>query len=264
MTGHGKLDESQLLGWRHGTLPEAERQRLALLVEADAAAQELLREWDRQDAALKTLYGAIAEEPVPAPLREMLDRAAGEGLRRGRTAPVLRMHLPLRLVAALVLLGLGAAAGWSLARYTPGAVPGGWQAEAAIAAHNTFAVEVAHPVEVGADQSEHLTRWLSRRLGHPIDPPDFAAYGFSLMGGRILPAETGTAAVFMYENATGQRITLYAAPGAGEVETAFRFVQQGATQSFWWVDGTLRYAVVGDVPRDVLRGVAVAAWQQLV
>lgn len=259
MTGRQPLSELELIELRHGGLPAAARAALAARGGDDPAATETLAEWDRQDAALATLYGPIAAEPLPAPMRAALDRAGREGAAPRTTWPPLA-----RLAAALALVALGAAGGWGAARF---AAPGGRSATAvaiaAIRAHQTFAIEVTHPVEVGADQTEHLTRWLSKRLGHAINAPDFAAFGFVLMGGRILPAEPGTAAVFMYENATGQRITLYASPGNGSGETAFRFVEAGATQGFWWVDGSLRYAVVGEVPREALRAIATAAWEQL-
>ncbi|MDP2064076.1 MAG: hypothetical protein Q8Q63_15135 [Phaeovulum sp.] len=260
MTERHPLTDPELIALRHGTPPEPARAALAARLGADAAGRATVAEWDRQDTALAALYGPIAAEPLPETLRTMLDRAARED-----AAPRHRAALPkfARLAAAVLLLALGAAGGWTAARLTPGegaAVP---VALAAIRAHQTFAVEVAHPVEVAATEAEHLTRWLSKRLGHPIAAPDFASFGFALMGGRILPTETGAAAVFMYENATGQRITLYAAAGDGSAETAFRFVEAGATQGFWWIDGSLRYAVVGEVPREALRAIATVAWQQL-
>ena len=46
-------------------------------------------------------------------------------------------------------------------------------------------------------------QWLSKRLGRPLVVPDLAAVGFRLMGGRLLPAEDGPAAQFMYETGKG-------------------------------------------------------------
>ena len=34
-------------------------------------------------------------------------------------------------------------------------------------------------------------------------------------------------------------------------------------QSFYWMDGVLNYAVVGDIPRDALRRIALDAYDQL-
>src|SRR3972149_6794694 len=41
----------------------------------------------------------------------------------------------------------------------------------AVVAHATYAPEVRHPVEVGADQEAHLVSWLSQRLGAPVRAP---------------------------------------------------------------------------------------------
>jgi len=81
----------------------------------------------------------------------------------------------------------------------------------AIAAHRTYSVEVRHPVEVDAGQEAHIVQWLSKRLGHQLIVPDLTVAGFRLMGGRLLPAEDGPAAQFMYENGTGERLTSAAA-----------------------------------------------------
>ncbi|MBW6506303.1 MAG: hypothetical protein K0B00_06060 [Rhodobacteraceae bacterium] len=252
MTERQPLSELELILLRHGTGPAAPPV-------PDATASATLAEWDRQDAALAALYGPIAAEPLPATMRAALDHAV-----RAEAAPRDAWPPRARIAAALALVALGAAGGWGAAQLpSAGSATQTAAVYAAIRAHQTFVGEVTHPVEVKADQAEHLTRWLSKRLGHQINAPDFAAFGFVLIGGRILPADPGTAAVFMYENATGQRITLYAAPGDGSNTTAFRFVEAEATQGFWWVDGSLRYAVVGEVPREALRALATAAWEQL-
>jgi anti-sigma factor RsiW len=62
---------------------------------------------------------------------------------------------------------------------------------------------------------------LSKRLGRQLVVPDLAVAGFRLMGGRLLPAEDGPAAQFMYENANRDRLTLYLRAGVGD-ETAFQ------------------------------------------
>ena len=41
----------------------------------------------------------------------------------------------------------------------------------AINAHQIYVPERRHPVEVWADETPHLTAWLSNRLGAPISAP---------------------------------------------------------------------------------------------
>lgn len=134
----------------------------------------------------------------------------------------------------------------------------------ALAAHAIFVPEVRHPVEVDAGQQQHLVAWLSKRLGVTIRAPMLESLGFQLLGGRLLPADGQPAAQFMYQDAGGRRLTLYARRGlGGNRETAFRFAEQDGIGAFYWVDGDLAYALIGDLSRPMLDQVAHAVYRQL-
>ncbi len=250
------IDRETLMAYHDGALPPEPARAVEQALASDPAARALLEEWRAQDAALGALYAPKADEPVPERLRQIV-----------RARPARAPLLP-RLAAAIALVALGGLGGWGLAMRmasTPDApVLAPVLAQDAINAYQTFVVEVVHPVEVEASQAAHLVGWVSKRLGHDIAPPDFAARGFRLMGGRVLPGADGPAAMFMYENDLGQRVSLYVAPPARDGQTAFQFTREGEVQSFWWVDGDLSYAVVGKLPRDVLRTLAVEAYDQLI
>jgi anti-sigma factor RsiW len=137
--------------------------------------------------------------------------------------------------------------------------------DAAIA-HAVYQPEQRHPVEVGADQADHLIQWLSKRLGQPLHAPVLRDYGWKLVGGRLLPAGDDAApgaplarAQFMYENETGERFTLYVSTGtrSPEAPVAFRLtrrVEAGqTTRSLYWIDGTLAYALSGNFDEKRLR-----------
>ena len=88
--------------------------------------------------------------------------------------------------------------------------------------------------------------------------------GFQLLGGRLLPADGQPAAQFMYQDGGGQRLTLYARRRlGGNCETAFRFAEQDGIGAFYWVDGDLAYALIGDLSRPMLDQVAHAVYRQL-
>jgi anti-sigma factor RsiW len=138
-------------------------------------------------------------------------------------------------------------------------------ARRAAVAHATYSPEVRHPVEVGADQEAHLVAWLSKRLGAPLRAPKLEAVGYSLVGGRLLPGDSGPVAHFMYQCSRGTRITLYVRTEmAGNRETAFRYAREGNVRVFYWVDRKLGYALSsGDINKDELFKVANAVYQQL-
>lgn len=139
-------------------------------------------------------------------------------------------------------------------------------AQQAAVAHAVFQPELRHPVEVTAEQQEHLVQWLSKRLGHPLKVPALHAQGFELMGGRLLPGDSGARAQFMYQNTAGVRITLYIGvmdKPATAAETAFRFYTDGPVPGFYWVDQGFGYALSGELSRPVLLNLATSVHQQL-
>lgn len=258
MTETHPISEAELSAYFDKELGPNDMRAIEVRLEHDPKARETLAQWELQSSHLQALYaqGAGPDETIPEHMLAQINGHLDE-----RPRPPLT-----RWAAMLALVALGALGGWMSAQLTTGTGATGINqlASHAMDAHQTFVVEVAHPVEVEARQAEHLTGWISKRLGQDIAPPNFAAQGFQLMGGRILPGETGPAALFMYENTVGQRVTLYVTTPDRPGETAFQFAERGGVQSFYWMDRDLNYAVVGALPRDRLRAIAVAAYDQLI
>ena len=92
-------------------------------------------------------------------------------------------------------------------------------AENAIVAYVTYAADQPHAVEVGGDDKHYLDSWLSKRIGMKLVAPDLAAEGFTLLGGRILPAGHDVAALLVYKDAASNQLSIYvtgAGTGQGE------------------------------------------------
>jgi anti-sigma factor RsiW len=123
-------------------------------------------------------------------------------------------------------------------------------------------VETRHPVEVGANDEAHLVLWLSKRLGHRLIVPDLDGLGFKLMGGRLLPGDSGPAAFLMYENGKGIRLSCYYLVADVGGDTEFKFREQNGVSAFYWVDDGLAYAIAANAPRDLLLKVAELVYQQ--
>lgn len=228
-----------------------------------------LPDWEAQRAALRQLHRDVLEAPIPPALLA----AAGQADRRfARQARWARWGG----LAAAVLIAFGA--GWLANGQWTGANGTGQLARApatrafvhaASVAHAVYAPEKRHPVEVAAAEEQHLVQWLSRRLDKPLKVPDLAAEGYTLVGGRLLPGDAGARAQFMFEDRSGQRVTLY----LGELKTptastqvgesAFRFSADGPVPSFYWVDHGFGYALAGKLPRDALLRLATLVYRQL-
>ena len=135
----------------------------------------------------------------------------------------------------------------------------------ATVAYAVFAPEVRHPVELGSTELQALNVWLSGRLGRHMRAPDLSSMGFTLIGGRLLPAEIDKpAAQFMYEDRQGQRLTVYLRGMAQPTpETAFRYVGEGGISTFYWVERNWGYALSGELSRPQLLQAARSIYDQL-
>ncbi|OEZ56560.1 anti-sigma factor [Duganella sp. HH105] len=272
------VTEAELQAWVDGRLPPERRGAVEAHLAQHPADMARLQAYRGQNAALHALFDPLLARPVPpamaaaaaAPTSTPAAAASAPGRARRPAWPPM-----LRAAAMLALTLAGGAAGWLL----HGAADHGTPAQLADAAlraddaalprraalaHAVYAPEVRHPVEVGADQQAHLVAWLSKRLGAPLKPPQLAALGYALEGGRLLPGHSGPVAQFMYRDNGGARLTLYVSTEqAHGKETGFRFAQEGQVGVFYWIDGRFGYALSGNLDKAALAAVANAVYAQL-
>lgn len=243
------IAETDLHAYADGQLDAARRAQVEALLVHNPDAAESVRVWREQNTALRALYNPVLTEPVP-------QRLLGVRAQRGRW--------PSYAIAAGSMV-VGVALGWILQTYYSVrsadmvALP-----RRAAVAHAVYVPEVRHPVEVGAEQQDHLVKWLSKRLGSTLKAPVLTQQGFELVGGRLLPGSKGPVAHFMYQDARGQRITLYVSRRDAEPrDTAFRFSQEDKVAVFYWIDGNLGYALSGEMDRARLLAVATVVYRQI-
>ncbi|MFC4175196.1 anti-sigma factor family protein [Microvirga sp. GCM10011540] len=259
MTDERPIGEDDLQAYVDGRLaPGRLRAVGAYLADNPAAAAQVAVEAE-QRRDLRERLAFKANEPIPARLRVANIMAQGNRPSRFRWGAV---------AAALAWLALGLAAGTLGGLWLAGGLPmrqaaAGTAADDAITAYRTYVGERLHPVEVGADQEAHLVQWLSRRVGKTLVAPDLTGQGYRLMGGRLLPAGAEPAALFMYDDGRGRRLTLYARSSHAEEETSFRYEAQNGVSAFSWIDRGLSYVVTGSIGRDELLAVAQSVYRQL-
>jgi anti-sigma factor RsiW len=156
-----------------------------------------------------------------------------------------------------VWMGMGVALGYAAGWLSPSAwIDQPVFVDRADAAYAVYAPEQRHAVEVTASDEKHLATWLSMRLGRPLAIPSLRGYGYSLIGGRLLPGESGPAALFMYQNAIGVRLTLYIATGQ-QNPMALRLFRKGNRNSIYWTSQGMGYALTGRVSDAWLRSMKI-------
>lgn len=243
------LNEEDLHAYVDGRLEGARLAEIEARIAADATVADRVRAYRAQNTGLHNLFDSVLEEPVPIRMRQTLAR---------------KPQWQASAAAAALWLSIGGVGGYIFHGESTVPVAAAMLAERAAVAHTVYVAEVLHPVEVTADQKEHLVAWLSKRLGKSLRTPDFSPYGYQLIGGRLLPGESGPAAQFMYQEAKGARLTLYVStPGKGAKTTAFRHQQEAGVQVLYWVDRDLGFALVGDVSAQHLTEMAHGAYESL-
>ncbi|MCS6766902.1 MAG: anti-sigma factor, partial [Candidatus Protistobacter heckmanni] len=213
---------------------------------------------ERISLALHARFDPVLDEPVPA--RLSLRRPAWQ--RYAQTASLLAFGILVGAVAqSWRLSGNGGNGGNGNGAALAARQP---FAHRALVAHAVYSPEVRHPVEVDAEQQAHLVAWFSKRLGRQLKTPVLTAQGYALLGGRLLPGDEGPVAQFMYQNTSGQRLTLYiSAKPPSEAQSAFRFASERGVSAFYWIDGDWGYALSGNVGRGELSGLAGEVYKQL-
>jgi anti-sigma factor RsiW len=135
--------------------------------------------------------------------------------------------------------------------------------ENAIAAHVTYTNDSGHEVEIKADRKDYLMDWLSKRTGLKLVAPDLAAEGFELVGGRILPGEKHAAALLLYEDSAGERMTIYVSAEGADKTWGIREIKAGGPSAVYWLDEGWGCAIVGTLPQERLTELAKNAYRQL-
>ena len=224
-----------------------------LVVEAYLAknpqAAERVRQYQQINRSLHSLFDPVLNVPVPP---SMVPPAT--------VNQVTRPYQMLRVAAVTGIMLLSGITGWMLhARLGSGfEVPAMVHlVQPAAFAHLVYATDPRHPVEFGAEKQELLADWLSERMHTDIRAPLLIEQGFSLVGGRLLPSTDRMAAQFMYQDAAGQRITLYMRRAVwNNQESAFQYREEDGLRVFYWIDGPMGYAVSGSIGKERLIKVA--------
>ena len=200
----------------------------------EVAAQ--VQAW-QQDAQLlrASLSGALQQPHNPA-----LDPA----LIRQRIKKQSRRHLA---TAALLLIAvsLGGVGGWHAREATqPPLLP----MTDAMQAYRLFAQDGIMPADYNAQDRSTMQAWLDRYFNQAHRLPDLSQAGFKPVSGRLLTTDQGAAAMVLYQDAQGRRISFYIrppGPNNGFLPRGSRSAD--GLQADYWSGGGYNYAMVSPV-----------------
>jgi anti-sigma factor RsiW len=266
------IDEDDFQAFVDGHLPPERRRAVMTYLAGRPDEASRMDDYRTLSESLHLAYDEVLYEPLPKRLR--VEHYRGQSSWTGRLSDWLsrgRLGPAMRFAGVALLLVASGGGGWLMHdRYSAQGVetPAMSFARQAANAHLVFASDLRHPVEFGADQQDSLLLWLSERLGEALHVPNLQSLGFTLVGGRLLPASGLPAAQLMYENPDAQRVTLYirarwATPLNGAQEGSVSFAGEGGVSMVYWIEGNLAYALIGAMDREQLFSAAKTIQQQL-
>jgi anti-sigma factor RsiW len=244
------VTEDELHVYVDGELPADRREAVELWLASHPEDAARVAAWRAQAETIRSRYGKVIDEPLPG--RLALDR-----ITRKR-----RSWAAIAAAAAILAFVTGGVAGW-MARGASAAAPSELEtfANEAIGAHRLYVGEVRHPIEVKAEE-KHLLPWLSRRVGTTLRTPDLSTLDFKLLGGRLLPGVNAPAALFMYENGNGERVTIYVSRTT-EGRTSFRYKISDKYGALRFSEGGYGWVVSGPDDKPRLKAIAERMYEQL-
>ena len=248
--------DDELHAYADGQLPEARRLEFEQAMARDPALAAQVADVRRQNAALRDALDGWLAEPVPQRLLDTVRPPARGAAWRRFLAPI---------AASVATLVIGLAGGWYArdAALERAGLPTTFQRQAALT-HALYAADANRPVEIWAAEEKRLANWLTRRLGFPVHAPDLNSAGYSLVGGRLVAGSEQPTALFMYENAAKNRLTLQARkPPAGAGDTAFRYAIEDGVGVYYWIDDQCAYALSGTLDRAQLLAIGRLVYSEL-
>lgn len=234
--------EPELHAYVDGELDETRRQQIEALM---ASHPEMARQIGRIRQESQRLRASLEPPPADTPARLDPFRIRRDQRDRARQ----RVAIAASLVMALAVGGMG---GWHTRElamrqnYLPMAD--------AMEAYRLFAVsDTPQMVDVKASNPRELQAWLNHHFVQPAPLPDFSAYGFRPVGGRLMSAEQGTAAMILYQNPQMQSIVYYVRPPGNLLHFDNGARKEGNLLAQYWRSGRYFYAVVSptDTPATV-------------
>ncbi|KTC11025.1 anti-sigma factor [Pseudomonas marginalis ICMP 9505] len=206
-----------------------------LAAHPDVAAQ--VQAWQHDAQVLRAALSGVLQQPAnpdldPALIRQRIQH---QSRRHFATAAV--------LLIAVTLGGLG---GWHAREATQAPM---LPMADAMQAFRLFAQDGIMPADFKAQGSVNMQAWLDRYFNQAHRLPDLSASGFTPVSGRLLTTEQGAAAMVLYEDTQGRRISFYIRPPGPENG----FLPRGSRtadglQAEYWSGAGYNYAVVS--PND--------------
>ncbi|MDF0732004.1 anti-sigma factor [Pseudomonas entomophila] len=223
--------EQELHAYVDDRLAPARRAEVEAWLTANPEQAARIEAWRNDARRLRAALAGFGELPHNpdlelAPLRRRLRQRRQQ---RWATAAVM-----------VLALGLGGVGGWQM-RGTS-LVAGDLPMADAVQAHKLFADATA--LDIQANDPAQLQAWLGRHFNRVGQLPDLTGYGLKPVGARLLANENGPAALLVFQDGDGQRISLFMRSPGERYEMPNGQRTDGLLEARYWSHGDYAFAVV--------------------
>jgi anti-sigma factor RsiW len=276
-----RFERAEAFAYVDNCLDPAERRTFEARLREDPDLRRQVALWESQNGAIRAAFGAAApgraaiglgwnsNENFPVWMASAIQsrrsaaatRANGEvrsrppraasatGPRTPSAVPPAPWFVVGRRMAAIAALAAGL-----LVASAPGGPtrPQSQLIDAGLAAYRAFAATSEMTVEFATSDSETLTKWLAPQFARGIVVPRFSSDALRLLGGRIAPGATTSAAFLVYEDRRGERVGLLIEPLDAPAPSTPRLHESDGVSVAAWTGAGDGFAAAGSDPEPVV------------
>ena len=218
-------------------LNDADRRLVETYLAANPQMAGQVRAWQQDAQQLRAALGGALQQPDNPALDPTLIRQ-----RRQRQS---RRHLASAAML-LLALGVGGLSGWQ-ARQMSLPLTSTLPMTDALQAYRLFAQLGILPADYKVSDEGNIQGWLDHYFAQANRLPDLASSGFRPVSGRLLSTDQGPAAMVMYEDQGGRKISFYIRPPGPRNNLLPKGSRSdGELQAQYWSGAGYNYAMVSE------------------
>ena len=224
-------------------LSDADRRLVETFLASNAETAAQVRAWQQDAQQLRAALSGALQQPAnpaldPAMIRQRLKRQS-------------RRHL-VSAAVLLIAVSIGGFSGWQAREMT--FVSTQLPMTDALQAYRLIAQQGILPADYKAGDDGDMQGWLDRYFTQANRLPDLSGAGFKPASGRLLSTEQGPAAMVVYENQGGQKISFYVRPpGPKNFMLPRGSRSDGGLQAEYWSGSGYNYAMVSPADTPAAR-----------
>ncbi|WP_447792902.1 anti-sigma factor family protein [Pseudomonas farris] len=215
-------------------LSDADRHQMETYLANNAEAAAQVRAWQHDAQQLRAALSGALQQPAnpqldPAMIRQRVKRQS-------------RRHLASAAVL-LIAVSIGGLSGWQAREMTLVRAP--LPMTDAMQAYRLIAQQGILPADYKVSDNGDMQSWLDRYFSQAHRLPNLTAAGYKPISGRLLSTEQGPAAMVVYEDQSGHKVSFYVRPPGPKNTLLPRGSRSdGELQAEYWSGAGYNYAMV--------------------